>query len=133
MILDYVLSLFDWCKVKIFLTARPSMVLFKDGELWWCRVGMNIGVEIYGKGKQFIRPVLVFKKLNEESFIGIPLTSQHKEGSWFTPVHCGGIEAIVILAQVRTLDSHRLAHRIETLSDSEFLRIRQALLSFLAS
>lgn len=133
MILDYILLLFDWCKVKIFLMAKPSRVLFKDGELWWCRVGMNVGVEIYGKGKQFIRPVLVFKKLNDGSFVGIPLTSQHKEGNWYTSIRCAGIEATAILTQARTFDSRRLVHRVETLSGSEFLRIRQALLNFLAS
>jgi hypothetical protein len=29
----------------------------KEKEIWWCRVGLNIGTEVYGKGKDYMRPV----------------------------------------------------------------------------
>ena len=33
--------------------------LFKEGEVWWCYIGENVGVEVNGKGKQFTRPALI--------------------------------------------------------------------------
>ena len=31
----------------------------KEREIWWCSVGLNVGTEIYGKGEDFARPVLI--------------------------------------------------------------------------
>ena len=46
-------------------------------------MGQNIGFEQNGKGKEFIRPVLIYKKLTKDMFIGIPLTTTNREGSFF--------------------------------------------------
>ncbi|MDP2598318.1 MAG: type II toxin-antitoxin system PemK/MazF family toxin [Candidatus Liptonbacteria bacterium] len=128
MLAGYFLALLDWCKIKIFLRTKKHGAVFKEGELWWCRIGMNVGVEIFGKGRQFARPVLVFKKLNADSFLGVPLTSQRKEGSWYVPVRCEGIEASAILSQVRVLDKQRLMGRIETLSGVSFSMVKHSFL-----
>lgn len=50
-------------KEKIHNTSRGPR-LYKEGDIWWCAVGENIGIEINGKGKMFSRPVLVYKKLS---------------------------------------------------------------------
>jgi len=33
----------------------PHFIYFRVGEVWWCNVGMNVGVEQNGKGKAFSR------------------------------------------------------------------------------
>lgn len=43
--------------------------LFKEGEIWWCYVGENVGIEANGKGNQFTRPVLIFKKYDKSWII----------------------------------------------------------------
>ena len=35
---------------------------FKEGEIWWCHLGENVGTEMNGKGDFFTRPVLILKK-----------------------------------------------------------------------
>lgn len=131
--LKYILKLLDWCKVAMSLQQKKAAVLFKEAEIWWCHVGLNVGIEIFGKGDQFARPVLVFKKLNTKSFLGIPLTSQLKSGSWYVPLRCDGKEARAILSQIKILDKGRLMKRIETISESEFIRIKTAFLDFYGS
>ena len=42
---------------------------FKEGELWWCSIGINVGVEIFGKGPDAVRPVVIFKKINKFLFL----------------------------------------------------------------
>ena len=128
--LEYILKLLDWCKIAISLRHNTASVLFKETEIWGCHVGLNAGVEVFGKGDQFARPVLVFKKLNAKSFLGIPLTSQLKNGSWYVPMQCNGKEARAILSQVKILDKGRLMKRIETIQESEFIRIKSAFLDF---
>jgi mRNA interferase MazF len=44
------------CK-KTTQTHRPP--LFSEGQVWWCRLGANVGDEQDGKGESFLRPVLV--------------------------------------------------------------------------
>ena len=96
-------------------------------------MGLNIGTEIFGKGSQFARPVLIFKKFNKDSFLGIPLTSKLKEGKWYVPVLLGETVRTGILSQIRVFDGRRLICKTGTLNDNHFLDIKKALLTFLGS
>jgi mRNA interferase MazF len=123
---EYISAVLDWCKAQIPLWGRNSEVVFKEGELWWCSIGMNIGREIYGKGPLFLRPVLIFKKLSTDLFLGIPLTSKPKEGSWYVPLIYNEKQGRAILNQVRTFDRKRLVKRIGTLNREHFRKIAEA-------
>ena len=101
MIKDYFLLLLDWLRMTVVLKSRRLAPTFNEGDIWWCSVGINIGSEIFGKGKNFSRPVIVFKKIGKDSFLGIPLTKQLKDGSWYVPMHYGGIECRAILSRSR--------------------------------
>ena len=68
-------------KPKLHYNARTPRI--QDGEIWWCSFGENIGIEINGKSNRFTRPVVIMKKLSQDGFMGIPLTSQEKTGSWY--------------------------------------------------
>ncbi|MYE38514.1 MAG: type II toxin-antitoxin system PemK/MazF family toxin [Candidatus Spechtbacteria bacterium SB0662_bin_43] len=67
-----------WHRQKKTLQSRRS-VIFKEREIWWCSVGINVGYEVDGKGQDFARPVLVLKKVSNENFIGLPITSVKKD------------------------------------------------------
>jgi mRNA interferase MazF len=127
MILDHIIKLLRWCEIKILLSDLPSNVLFKEGEIWWCRIGMNIGHEVYGKGVSFARPVLIFRKFSKDFFIGIPLTSKKKEGTWFVSLVFNDKENCIILSQARALDGIRLIERIGVLGDDQFESVKTAL------
>jgi mRNA interferase MazF len=129
MLQDYFLALVEWWRASVVLRTKKSKPLFKEGEIWWCSVGMNVGVEIFGKGSKFTRPVLIFKKFNANSFLGIPLTSKPKDGPWYVSVHCAGVEGRGILSQIRSFDAKRLNARMATLTDAEFAAVREAFLA----
>ncbi len=129
MILNYLESILDWCKIKIPLADKRRNILFKEGEIWWCSIGMNIGVEIYGKGVRFARPVVVFKKFSEDSFLGVPLTTRLKASRWHVSVWHGQRERKAILSQIRAFDSRRLIKRMATLSDTGYANLRNEFLS----
>lgn len=90
--------------------------LFNDGEIWWCRIGENIGTEIGGKGQFFSRPVLIIKKLDFRSFIGIPITSRIKKGSWYHQIHLDEKECTAVLIQISYFDHRRMDKLICTIS-----------------
>jgi mRNA interferase MazF len=120
----YIIALLDWSKVLVFLYGKDKKVLFKEDEIWWCSIGMNVGVEIYGKGNKFARPVLIFKKFDGDSFLGLPLTSKTKEGTWHMPIHSGGGDGTVLLAQARVFDARRLIKKIGMINAGDLNNIQ---------
>ncbi len=68
----------SWNIKKKLINKHKSLQHPKIGEIGWCRVGLNIGSEIYGKGIDYVRPVLVINCEGDENFIGVPLTSKIK-------------------------------------------------------
>jgi mRNA interferase MazF len=122
--LDYIFAVVEWCKVVIFLRGKDKKVLFKEGEIWWCSIGMNVGVEVYGKGRKFERPVLIYKKLDGNSFLALPLTSKIKKGTWYIGIDSGGVNGSVLLAQARALDARRLIKKIGTLGVEDFENVQ---------
>ena len=49
---------------------------FKDRDIFYVKVGANIGFEQDGKGEEFLRPVLILKKFGQHAFLGIPYPPQ---------------------------------------------------------
>ncbi|MDO4889424.1 MAG: hypothetical protein Q4A25_01890 [Candidatus Saccharibacteria bacterium] len=61
-----------WNEVKKKLHRKGNCPPIKDGEVWWCGIGRNLGVEINGKSGQFSRPVVIMRKISHHSFMGVP-------------------------------------------------------------
>ncbi len=98
----------NWCGQKAELhTGTDEPLMFRQGEIWWCSIGMNVGSELFGKGDRFLRPVLVLKKFSRTMFLGLPLTLREKQGSWFVETNVGSVRRWAILSQARTYDSRR--------------------------
>lgn len=114
---------YDWTGVKIDLAFRAKVVPIHEGEIWWYGAGKNVGVEINGKGELFSRPVLVFHTFGKLSFLGIPLTTKPKAGSWYIPFSFHGINQVAVLSQARTISTHKLYKRMGSISDHDFRRV----------
>ncbi len=98
--------------------------LFKEGEVWWCYIGENVGTEINGKNEKFTRPVFVLRKYDKYSFLGLPFTTKTKEGTWYVQINFVGIKQTVVLSQGRALDYRRFKEKIGELEEDEVANIR---------
>lgn len=114
----------SWNELKKGLDLYDVFLPIKEGEVWWCSIGMNIGIEMCGKGQEFSRPVVVLKKLSRFGFYGVPLTSQFHEGSWFVEFEFKNRKQYASLAQVRIFSTNRLTNRMGTLPMSDYLKIK---------
>lgn len=121
----------DWFELKPRLDSARYNANFSEREVWNCHLGVNIGFEVDGKNQDFLRPVLVFKKLSKETFIGIPLTTKLKNGSWYYPSKIKEKEGRFIFSQIKVLDSKRLYNRLEKLDTSDFQQLKTAFVSFI--
>ena len=106
---------------------EAERIFFQEREIFFLRLGVNIGIEQDG-GKNFLRPVLIFKKLSRKLFFGIPLSSRSegKEGNFFFPFLFRGKKQILLLAQARVFDSKRLKYYAGRVSPEDFSQIKKA-------
>ena len=124
MIKNYILALLDWCRLKFLLQEKEAKSIFHEGEVWWCSLGINIGEEVYGKGANFSRPVLVFKKLTKNSFLGLPFTGSEKKGNWYVPINLPNRRSSIMLNQARIIDKKRLESRMAYLEVFDFQAVK---------
>jgi mRNA interferase MazF len=94
-----------------------------EREVWWCSLGVNIGVEIDGKNNDFERPVLLVKKFNGLMFWGIPLTSKAKENPYIVRVeHQRGV-SYANISQLRLLSTKRALRKVGVISEESFTEV----------
>jgi mRNA-degrading endonuclease toxin of MazEF toxin-antitoxin module len=122
----------EWTKVKFKIhTSDEIEFFFKEREIWWCSLGINIGHEQEGKNDRFERPVLVLKKFNKHLLWVLPLTRKGKASQYYSRLEQGGEDSFVILSQIRTISSKRLARKMRTMKETEFSQIKVKIKDFL--
>jgi mRNA interferase MazF len=116
----------EWVGLKSRLhgLAFENIPLFKEGQIWWCSIGDNVGSEINGKDGHFVRPVLILKKFDAELFFGLPLSTQIKKGTWQTPIVFKDKEQAILLHQGRTLNSKRLQHLMGNIRMNDLEKVK---------
>lgn len=114
----------QWNLVKQKTNKKENKVGFKEREIFWLRLGQNIGAEEYGKGNEFQRPVLIIKKLTSNIFIGVPLTSTLKTNDYFHEftynTKKGEITNSAMILQLKTFDKKRLMTRIGMINKNDY-------------
>ncbi len=119
-------ALEKWFPLKCEIHQAARMPNFKAGEIWWCIFGENVGVEINGKNDFFLRPVLIFKKFNQYSFFGIPLTSQKwRQGDWYVHFVFQDKNQVAVLNQAGKLSSYRLHNRLGMITKGDLARVKE--------
>jgi mRNA interferase MazF len=122
---DILKKFLEWMSQKERLdSTNHTPPLFKEGEVWWGHTGENVGIEMNGKGGQFTRPLYILKKYDRYSFLGLPLTTKNKTGSWYASVHFLGKDQTIILAQGRVFDYRRLKNKLGELPAQDVEEIR---------
>jgi mRNA-degrading endonuclease toxin of MazEF toxin-antitoxin module len=106
--------------------SRPG---FHEREIWYCHLGENIGFEQDGKGDQFLRPIIVLRKFNNEVLWSIPLTSAIKKPPYYFVVSFGdnNTKSSAILSQIKLIDAKRLAYTIGEVGKEEFEGLKKKL------
>ena len=121
-----------WNSLKIKLHNKKVKLHIKVGEIYFMSIGQNIGYEIYGKGNDFLRPVLVYKKLSKTTFIGIPLSSQTKEGSYFYNFsYKYNKTSTALFNQLKIFDSRRIVYFSGKIKTNDLNLLKEKVLKFM--
>ena len=121
----------EWNELKKKIDNKNIEIKFSVRNIYLMSVGQNVGYETFGKGDEFLRPVLVYKKLSKETFIGIPLTSKQKEGSYYFSFNFKGKISIAMFNQIRVFDIRREKVFYGRISQNTFDNLKKKFLDFI--
>ena len=124
----------SWNKIKKIIHSKETIIKFQQRHIIFMNVGANVGYEQDGKGKEHLRPVLVYRKFNNRVFLGIPLTSKEKQDKF----HCEfeykkGKKSFAILSQIRLFDIKRAKYYDGRISRNQFEILQEKLLSLIVT
>ena len=72
----------SWNTQKKKIDEKQTYPTVNQREVWWCSVGLNVGNEENGKGEFFRRPILIIRKFDKYTCLGVPLTTKIKD-KWY--------------------------------------------------
>lgn len=127
-----------WMSLKKTLnnTDEPRL-FFHEREVWYCHLGENIGFEQDGSDDQFLRPVVIIRKFNNDIFWGVPLTRTQKDLPFYftfviqsaTVANDGNSTAV--LSQIRLIDAKRLRRMVGYISKVDAILLKKKLMALL--
>ena len=125
-----------WHTKKAEINVIKKSPFFHEREIWFCYLGTNVGFEQDG-GTEFLRPVIVLRKFNNDVFWAIPLSKSKKakgksvDRYYYTFSFMPEITSMAILSQIRLIDAKRLSRHIGTMTESHFEELTKKLKALL--
>lgn len=117
-----------WNTQKKHIEQHIKRKHYHAGDIWWTKLGLNIGYEQDGKNENFERPVLIIKGFNKEVCIIVPLSTIYKNNKFY--VFVGIVDnkkAYAIISQVRLIDTKRLINQIGFIHKDNLSKIKKAI------
>ena len=93
--------------------------LFKERDIWWVSVGINVGYEEDGKNGNYVRPVLIIKKFSRDLFLGVPMSTKLKENKYYIKVTVKGDTVSALSSQIRVFSSKRMWNKLAELDEKD--------------
>ena len=107
------LNIKEWSKLKVKIQRERKIKTFNERDVVFVNMGQNVGNEQYGKGNMFLRPVLVYKKFNNNQFLGISLTSKEPKNTfYYCKINHYGRVSYANLSQINTYSSKRIEYKL---------------------
>ncbi len=123
-----------WNEVKKKTEKTKRIITLKPREIWWVKIGKNIGSEEYGKNENFTRPVVVIRRLTRDLVLVVPTTTKIKEDndyfhtvSFFEKVKQKKISVSVMILQLRVISIKRILNKIGIIDKGNFRKIQEKL------
>jgi mRNA interferase MazF len=117
---------FDTWNVKKKNSELEEGRLYTTREIWWCRLGLNIGFEQDGSGEEFLRPCIIVRGFGPRVCMVFLLTTSLNKHPLRIPLgNIDGKSASALLSQIRSIDTRRLVEKIGFLDKEKFEELRK--------
>ena len=98
--------------------------MFKERDIWWISIGINIGFEEDGKHERYLRPVLILKKFNRDLFLGIPMSTKIKDNRYYISVSVDNQTVSALISQIRVFSAKRMQDKLAELEKGDFEKVK---------
>ena len=113
-----------WNNLKKIIHNNEKNIFFHEREIWVCSIGLNVGYEQDGKNDEFIRPVIILSKFNNDIFCGVPLTSKEKNFPFYFSFKFKDGISTAIVSQLKTFDKRRLVRKLGMIAEPDFIKLK---------
>ena len=118
-----------WNEVKQKVEFENVIVGFKPRDIFYMKMGKNIGFEQDGKGEEFVRPVVILKGFNKFMFFAIPLSTKIKEGKFYYNFKFQKadkeMQNSALLSQMKLFSTKRLLNKIGVMKKDDFENMKR--------
>lgn len=111
-------------------TSLPPM--FKERDIWWVSIGINVGFEEDGKHDKYIRPVLIIRKFNRDLFLGIPMSTRLKDNPYYIKVTVNKQVVSVLISQIRTFSARRIQDKLAEIDTKDFKKVKESVVKMIS-
>ena len=116
-----------WNERKKRIHKKAPNLIYHQGEIWWCHLGLNIGYEEDGTGDASERPVLVVRRFSVHLCWVVPLSTSQKINPYYVPAGIiDGKIASAMISQMRPIDTKRLINLVCVMDSKFFYQIKKA-------
>ena len=114
-----------WNEIKKMVDEKEigHTLFFHEREVWWCSLGLNIGIESDGKHELFKRPVLIVKVFNSHMIWIVSLTSKAKSDKFHRKISYDTGTSWASITQMRTISTKRLLRRVGMVNEEDFIQV----------
>ena len=117
-----------WNKIKKQIHKENIILGYKNRDIFYMKMGENIGFEQNGKGENFVRPVVIIKGFNENMFFGVPLSTKIKDGKFYYTFEFKKQNTTIInnalLSQMKLFSTKRLLNKIGIINQDDFKNLK---------
>ncbi len=115
----------QWNEIKKESSKNKRKLGIKPREIFWIKLGHNIGSEEFGKDKNFARPVIILRKLTSDLFVGVPMTSTLKDNDYFHSFEYhnkqnGVVKNSAMILQLRVFSIKRVMNKVGMINKKDF-------------
>lgn len=120
-----------WNEKMKALDATHPRVFAHQREIWWCSLGVNIGVETDGKNKDFERPVVIMRVYNLDAVLVLPITSKKGDNRFhFRSETKSRGQLWIKLTQARVVSVKRLTRKVDVIHEDAFIVLQKRFREF---
>lgn len=101
----------EWNELKKEIENHSHNIIIKEWEIWWSSIWINTKTESCWKWPEFRRPVLIIKKLSNETCFVIPLSTKNKAWTWYANYEFDWIKYTALLYQLKMMHTNRFTKR----------------------
>lgn len=126
-----------WHNKKSEIDTLDKRPFFHEREIWFCYLGANVGFEQNGSEEEFLRPVIILRKFNNNIFWAVPLTKSKRirknrsADYYYSFSFVPETTSVAILSQIRLIDAQRLSRHIGMIKEVDFEELKKKLKAIL--